>query len=115
MKLSTALLVLLTTLPSVRAEEKWVSIFNGKDLTGWTPKIRGCKAGENFKNTFRVEDGVLKVNYSEYEKWDNRFGHLFFEKKFSNYKLRLQYRFTGEQIKEGPGWALRNSGIMIHS
>ena len=96
-------------------EAKWISIFNGKDLTGWTPKIRGCEAGENFKNTFRVEDGVLKVNYSEYEQWDNRFGHLFYEKKFSHYRLRLEYRFTGEQIKGGPAWAFRNSGIMIQS
>ena len=115
MKLSTAFLVLLTTLLTVRAEEKWVSIFNGKNLTGWSPKIRGCPAGENFKNTFRVEDGVIKVSYSEYENFDKRFGHLFYEKKFSDYKLRLQYRFTGEQVKGGEGWALRNSGIMIHS
>lgn len=96
-------------------DSKWVSLFNGKDLTGWTPKIRGCEAGVNFQETFRVEDGVLKVSYSKYEKWDNRFGHLFHEKKLSNYRLRLEYRFTGEQIKEGPGWAFRNSGIMIHS
>ena len=97
------------------AEENWVSLFNGKDLTGWTPKIRGCKAGENFQTTYRVEDGVLKVDYSGYEKWDNRFGHLFYEKKYSNYRLRLEYRFTGEQVTGGPGWALRNSGIMVHS
>jgi Domain of Unknown Function (DUF1080) len=96
-------------------EAKWESIFNGKDLTGWTPKIRGCKLGENYKNTFRVQDGVLKVDYSEYADWDNRFGHLFYAKKYSHYQLRLEYRFTGDQIKNGPGWAFRNSGVMIHS
>lgn len=96
-------------------EGKWVPLFNGKDLTGWTPKIRGCKTGENFQNTFRVENGVLKVDYSDFKEWDNRFGHLFYDKKFSNYRLRLEYRFTGEQIKDGPGWAFRNSGVMIHS
>lgn len=96
-------------------EDRWISIFNGKDLSGWTPKIRGCKAGENFQNTFRVEDGVLKVDYSDYAQWDNRFGHLFYAKKHSNYRLRLEYRFTGDQIKGGPGWAFRNSGVMIHS
>ncbi|MES2439863.1 MAG: DUF1080 domain-containing protein [Verrucomicrobiota bacterium] len=113
-KLLTAALVAATSF--AHAEEgKWVSLFNGKDLTGWTPKIRGCEAGDNFKDTYRVEDGVIKVDYSKYEKWDNRFGHLFYEKKFSHYRLRLEYRFTGEQIKEGPGWAFRNSGIMIHS
>ena len=96
-------------------EAKWTSLFNGKDLTGWTPKIRGCKAGENFQNTFRVVDGVLKVDYSNYAQWDNRFGHLFYARKFSNYRLRVEYRFTGEQMKGGPGWAFRNSGVMIHS
>jgi hypothetical protein len=96
-------------------EAEWKSIFNGKDLTGWTPKIRGCKAGENFQNTFRVEGGVLKVDYSAYKNWDNRFGHLFYAGKYSNYRLRLEYRFTGSQITGGPGWAFRNSGVMIHS
>jgi hypothetical protein len=96
-------------------EGKWTALFNGKDLSGWTPKIRGCKAGENFQNTFRVENGTIKVDYSEYKEWDSRFGHLFYDKKFSNYRLRLEYRFTGDQIKGGPGWAFRNSGVMIHS
>ena len=34
---------------------KWYKIFNGKDLTGWTPKFRGQELGVNYKNTFRVE------------------------------------------------------------
>lgn len=114
LRLACCLAAALAPLVSA-GEEKWESLFNGKDLTGWTPKIRGCKAGENFKNTFRVENGVLKVDYSEYDQWDNRFGHLFHAKKVSNYRLRLEYRFTGEQIKGGPGWAFRNSGVMIHS
>ena len=97
------------------AEPVWTPIFNGKDLTGWTPKIRGCKLGENFNNTFRVVDGVLKVDYSDYKEWDRRFGHLFYAKKYGNYRLRLEYRFTGEQLKGGPEWAWRNSGVMIHS
>lgn len=96
-------------------EGKWMPIFNGKDLDGWTPKIRGCKAGENFQNTFRVENGVLRVDYSGYGKWDRRFGHLFYKTAYSHYKLRLEYRFLGEQLEGGPGWAFRNSGVMIHS
>ena len=94
--------------------ENWISLFNGKDLTGWTPKIRGHKLGENYKNTFRVVDGLLTVSYDQYDQWDDKFGHLFYEKSYSNYRIRLQYRFIGEQIKGGPAWALRNSGIMCH-
>ncbi len=93
---------------------EWIQLFNGKDLTGWIPKITGYKLGDNFGNTFRVEDGVLKVSYDKYKDFGGKFGHLFYEKPFSNYVLRVEYRFTGEQVPGGPGWAFRNSGIMIH-
>jgi hypothetical protein len=93
----------------------WIPLFNGKDLTGWTPKIKGYAAGENFGNTFRVEDGVLKVAYDQYPKFDGRFGHLFSRHKYANYRLRIEYRFVGDHCPGGPGWALRNSGVMIHS
>ena len=97
------------------AEGKWVQLFNGKDLTGWTPKIKGYELGDNHADTFCVADGVLKVAYDKYEgAFNNRFGHLFYEKEFSNYRLRVEYRFVGEQYEGGPAWAWRNSGIMIH-
>lgn len=97
------------------AEGEWVQLFNGKDLKGWTPKIRTYELGDNYADTFRVEDGAIKVSYDKYDgPFAERFGHLFFEKPFSHYLLRIEYRFVGEQAKEGPGWALRNSGVMIH-
>ena len=97
-------------------EEEWRTLFNGRDLTGWTPKITKHALGENYANTFRVENGVLKVSYDGYERFDGRFGHLFFESPFSYYRLVIEYRFVGEQAPHGPGaWALRNSGVMIHS
>lgn len=96
-------------------EQAWRSLFNGKDLSGWVPKVRGCKLGENFKNTFRVREGVLRVDYSGYDGFDARYAHLFYKEKFSHYRLRLDYRFVGNQVKDGAGWAFRNSGVMIHS
>ncbi|REJ66985.1 MAG: DUF1080 domain-containing protein [Planctomycetota bacterium] len=93
---------------------EWISLFNGRDLTGWTPKITGFDLGENVGDTFRVEDGVLKVAYDQYEKFDGRFGHLFYETPYSHYVLRAEYRFVGEQCPEGPAWAWRNSGFMLH-
>jgi Domain of Unknown Function (DUF1080) len=101
-----------------QAEEpdgEWLQLFNGRDLTGWTPKIRGHAAGENYADTFRVDDGVLKVAYDKYNgEFNDRFGHLFYEKPFSNYLLRIEYRFVGEQAPGGPTWAVRNSGVMLH-
>ena len=118
-KLPTTMFVLLMTASVVRADDKaaqgdWIQLFNGKDLTGWKVKITGCELGDNYANTFRVEDGTLKVAYDGYDKFDGRFGHLFYEEPFSSYVLRLEYRFVGEQVPGGPGWAFRNSGIMIH-
>jgi hypothetical protein len=98
-----------------RSQEKgWIALFNGKDLDGWTPKIRGYAAGENFGDTFRVEGGVLKVAYDKYTKFDGKFGHLFYKTPFSHYRLRVEYRFVGEQCPGGPSWAFKNSGAMIH-
>jgi hypothetical protein len=96
------------------SKEEWISMFNGKDLTGWTPKIRNYASGENFGNTFRVEDGKLVVRYDAYDSFNERFGHIFYKDKFSYYRIRLNYRFVGDQAINGPGWATRNSGIMIH-
>jgi hypothetical protein len=96
-------------------EQEWIQLFNGKDLTGWNVKISGFELNDNHKNTFRVEDGILKVRYDEYEKFDGEFGHIFYNQKFSHYKLRIEYRFVGEQLQNGPGWAYKNNGVMIHS
>ncbi len=96
------------------AESEWISLFNGKDLTGWTVKITGHDIDDNFAQTFRVEDGMIKVRYDGYGAFDEQFGHLFFNESFSSYRLRLEYRFVGDQIPDGPGWAFRNSGIMLH-
>ncbi|MFO1066126.1 MAG: DUF1080 domain-containing protein [Pirellulales bacterium] len=94
----------------------WIQLFKGKDLTGWKPKIRHHPYGENYGNTFRVADGLLQVRYDadKYEKYDERFGHLFYETPYSKYRLRVEYRFVGDQCPGGPGWAIRNSGMMLH-
>lgn len=99
---------------SAKDQQQWIQLFNGKNLDGWTPKICGHKLGDNYKNTFRVKDGILQANYDEYENFDKKFGHLFYKDKFSDYRLRVEYRFVGEQIPGGPSWAWRNNGIMIH-
>lgn len=102
-------------LPAEDADQgEWVQLFNGKNLDGWIPKIRYHEMGDNYANTFRVEDGLLKVGYDGYDEFNETFGHLFYKDDFSHYRLRVEYRFVGQQCQGGPGWALRNSGIMIH-
>jgi hypothetical protein len=112
-------IALLLALPALAAAEDpdrkdWIPLFNGKDLSGWVPKITGHEAGVNFGDTFRVEGGILKVSYDAYESFGGRFGHLFYETPFSRYVIAVEYRFVGEQVKGGPDWAFRNSGVMVH-
>lgn len=111
---------------SKQSDDNWIQLFNGKDLTGWTSKIRGHELGDNYADTFRVVDGSLVVCYDDYvakdflsmdgkgnPKWE-KFGHLFYETPYSHYILRAEYRFVGDQVKNGPGWAFRNNGFMLH-
>ncbi len=96
-------------------EAAWTPLFNGQDLSGWTVKIAGHELGEDPWQTFRVEDGLLTVGYERYDGFHNRFGHLFFRDPFSHYQLRVEYRFVGDQLSGGPGWAFKNSGVMFHA
>lgn len=95
--------------------EKWIKLFNGKNIKNWTVKIHHHEVGENFGNTFRVEDGIIKVRYDQYEKFNERYGHLFYNTPYSYYKLKIDYRFTGIWRKDAPSYTERNSGIMFHS
>lgn len=96
-------------------EEEWTTLFNGQDLDNWTPKIRGHPAGANYRNTFRIDDGLLSVSYDGYDEFGDKFGHIFYKDPFSHYRLLVEYRFTGEQALNAPDWAIRNSGVTIHS
>jgi hypothetical protein len=99
-------------------EKAWIQLFNGRDLKDWTPKFARQDLGANLNDTFRVEDGLLKVRYDKWTGFNGEFGHLFYREPFSYYLLAAEYRFVGEQVAgAGPklSWALRNNGLMLHS
>ncbi len=93
----------------------WQTIFDGRTLDGWVVKLAHHELGDNYADTFRVENGVIRVAYDKYGDFGERFGHLFYDKKLSHYVLALEYRFVGEQVKGGPDYARLNSGVMVHS
>jgi hypothetical protein len=78
----------------------WIQLFDGRSLDGWVPKVTGYDAGVNFGDTFRVEQGVLKVACDRYDRFANRFGHLFHETPYSHYVRAIEYRFVGDQAKD---------------
>jgi hypothetical protein len=120
-KYSIKLIFILLTLSAFLAcsqskpkSESWIQLFNGKDLNDWNIKITGFSLNENYGNTFRVEDSLLKVRYDQYTLFDGHFGHIFYKHPYSHYKIRVEYRFVGDQCPGGADWAFRNSGIMVH-
>lgn len=96
-------------------QNEWMILFNGKDFENWTVKIHGHELGDNYANTFRIKDSVLQVNYSDYEGFEERYGHLFYKEPFSSYHLKFKYRFTNQWMKDAPSYTYRNSGVMFHS
>jgi hypothetical protein len=101
--------------PKDKTEASWIQLFNGKDLSGWDLKISGYPLNENFMGIFSVQDGILKVSYDKLDSFRGEFGHIYTKLKFSHYRLRIEYRFTGNQLPGGPDWAIRNSGAMLHT
>jgi hypothetical protein len=101
-------------LTSSGKKENWKTLFNGKDLKGWEMKIAGYPLGENFGNTFRVQKGILQVRYDKYDSFRNRFGGLYYKEKFTNYRLRVEYRFIGELTPGAPSWGYRDGGVQYH-
>jgi hypothetical protein len=115
------LFLLLLAAPACKPQQKasgdtgWIPLFNGKDLNGWNLKIAGYPLNENYRDIFSVRDGILRVSYDQLDSFRGEFGHLFTQQTFSHYKLRIEYRFTGNQCPGGPEWAIRNSGAMLHA
>lgn len=110
------LIPILSNAQSAISKNDWIQLFNQKNLDGWLVKIRNYPLNDNYGNTFRVKDGMMQVRYDTdaYKSFDERFGHIFYKNKYSYYKIATEYRFVGQQANDGPGWAIRNSGIMVH-
>lgn len=100
---------------NVSTENEWQSLFNGENLDGWIAKFYHHEVGDNYANTFRVKNGAILVSYDDYTTFNDRYGHLFFQKPFSSYHLKFQYRFTDQWMKDAASYTYRNSGIMFHS
>lgn len=113
--MKAALALACALLPATAAAQpRWEPIFNGRDLSGWVPKINHRPLGENWRDTFQVKDGAIRVSYAGYDLFKDEFGHLIYRTPLSSYRLRLEYRFLGPQTPGAPDWAVRNSGLMLH-
>lgn len=96
-------------------QEVWLDLFNGVDLSGWDIKIAGHDVNDNYKNTIQVQDSMIRVRYDDYDTFDEKYGHVYYQQPYSHYRIRFDYRFVGEQTEGGASWNVRNSGIMLHA
>lgn len=117
-----SLLLLLLTQCSVKKSvvsntpDGWQEMFNGKDIKDWTTKIHHYEVGDNYGDTFRVADGLIKVRYDNYEgDFNDRYGHLYYNTPYSYYHFSMEYRFVGDLHPGAPSFTLKNSGVMFHS
>lgn len=96
----------LATLGWLRAAEPpaapWVSLFNGRDFTGWVIKAKPADRTNHF---WRVEGGVLVADTSTNQHHD--YIWLMSEKEYGDFELRLQF----QAYTNSPG----NSGVQIRS
>ena len=116
--ITALLLSQCSTVKSVSQEKNdgWISMFNGKDINDWTTKIHHYEVGDNYGDTFRVEDSIIKVRYDKYEgEFNERYGHLYYNTPYSYYHLVIEYRFVGELHPGAPSYTIKNSGVMFHS
>ena len=111
------LLILISGCSQKKSEQAkdWIPLFNGHDLTNWTVKINHHEVGEDPENTFQVEDGMIKVRYDQYGDFNDRFGHLYYDKPFSRFHLAVEYRFVGSLQPGAPDYTMLNSGVMFHA
>ncbi len=97
-------------------KEGWENIFNEKDIDNWTTKIHHYETGDNYGDTFRVENDIIKVRYDNYEgDFNERYGHLYYNRPYSYFHLSMEYRFVGELHPGAPSFTIKNSGVMFHS
>ncbi len=112
---ATVLLALHAFSQETKKKNEWRSLFNGKDINNWVAKINHHETGDNYGKTFRVEDGIIKIRYDQYDTFNEQFGHLYYKIPYSFYHLKFEYRITGEWRKDAPGYTIMNSGVMFHS
>lgn len=85
--------------PSPSLFSKSKSLFNGKDLTGFTVDIPAVDTVANLPASFKIRNGILVS-------MGNPIGHLITKKSYENYRLDIEYRFVGK-----PG----NCGVLVHA
>jgi hypothetical protein len=97
------LLALLIAAPLLGADNKPVSLFDGKTLDGWE--------GDTAK-TWKVEEGVITAGSLDAVVPRNEF--LCTTKSYENFELKVTFKLTGDKAKANAGIQFRTKRIPNH-
>ena len=89
--LASLVFVVVAVVAKAPPQSGWVSLFNGKDLTGWK---------NNGEEKWVVEQGTILC-----ESTANKYGYLTTEKTYRDFNLHLKFK----------GEAAGNSGVFLHA
>ncbi|MBS1660432.1 MAG: DUF1080 domain-containing protein [Bacteroidetes bacterium] len=110
--MSFLLIVAVIGFAAVPREEKWVSLFDGKDLKGWDTYLQmPIGLNKDPHGVFSVvKDGgenVIRVSGED-------IGALTTKQEYTNYHLQLQFRW-GQQTWGPKKGKKKDSGLLYHS
>ncbi len=92
---ATLLSAVVLSLGACASSPKTIELFNGRDLEGWGAVLQDKSLDP--KTEFTVRDGVIHLS--------GKFGYIYPQEIYSNYKLEVEWRWPGEAS---------NSGIFVH-
>jgi hypothetical protein len=96
-----------------QAKERWVSLFNGRDLSGWYTFLQKHGKDRDPDHVIVIEDDTIHLYKDAPEKSQVVMGYICTEKEYENYHLRFQYRWGTKKFE--PRYALkRDAGLYYH-
>jgi hypothetical protein len=90
--------------PPIRPETGVIKLFNGKDLTGLYPWLKGS-GNKDPKKVFTVHDGMIHASGEE-------LGYLATEQEYKDYHLTVEYKWGKKTYGSK---TVRNSGILLNA
>lgn len=110
--LAPLLSLALASLPAAAGE--WKSLFNGKDLDGWTVTIKGLAPGEDPDKLVQVRDGAIHMYPDTDPAAKVPFGVITHKDTFSRFHLVLEYRWLEKKFSPRKD-AIRDAGLLYHA
>ncbi len=108
------LLLCLSLCLPLSAQEDFKPLFNGRDLSGWSPVLENATAGKDPQGIVTVHDGVIHMYRNVPQGNLVPFGVIVSEKSYSRYHLRFQYQWVGKKFSPREG-DIRDAGVIYHA